>query len=104
MVVDFPAPLGPRNPCTSPVSTVRSSPSSARVRPKVLTRPDIDMASLMTSTLHSVHNFVNVKNYVDYRRAGRGGGDPVRGAVRGRVHRCRDAAHRLAHLRLPARH
>ena len=32
-VVVLPAPLGPRNPWTSPVRTVMSSPSSARVRP-----------------------------------------------------------------------
>ena len=38
MVVDLPAPLGPRKPWTSPGVTVRSSPSSARVAPKVLTR------------------------------------------------------------------
>ena len=33
IVVVFPAPLGPRNPCTSPGRTERSSPSRARVRP-----------------------------------------------------------------------
>ena len=32
MVVDFPAPFGPRNPCTSPAATDRSRPSRARVR------------------------------------------------------------------------
>src|SRR3954454_5993975 len=37
MVVDFPAPLGPRNPCTSPGCTTRSSPSRARAAPNVLT-------------------------------------------------------------------
>ena len=44
MVVVLPAPLGPRNPCTSPVRTSRSSPSRARVGPKVLTSPEIKIA------------------------------------------------------------
>src|SRR5215204_333909 len=44
MVVVLPAPLGPRNPCTSPVRTSSSSPSRARVGPKVLTSPEIEMA------------------------------------------------------------
>ena len=34
MVVDLPAPFGPRNPAMSPGATVRSRPSSALVRPK----------------------------------------------------------------------
>src|SRR6202012_2156313 len=34
IVVDFPAPLGPRKPCTSPSRTVNSRPSSARTEPK----------------------------------------------------------------------
>src|SRR5215211_9127294 len=44
MVVVLPAPLGPRNPCTSPVRTSSSSPSRARVGPKDLTSPEIEMA------------------------------------------------------------
>ncbi len=44
MVVVFPAPFGPRNPWTSPVPTVRSSPSSARAAPNVFTSPVIAMA------------------------------------------------------------
>ena len=40
IVVDFPAPLGPRKPCTSPRWTSRSSPSSAAKSPKRLTRPE----------------------------------------------------------------
>jgi hypothetical protein len=47
IVVDLPEPLGPRNPCTSPVPTVRSSPSSARVGPNVLTRPEVSIAAGM---------------------------------------------------------
>src|SRR5687767_14299520 len=36
--VDLPAPLGPRNPSTSPRSTEKDTPSTARLGPKVLTR------------------------------------------------------------------
>src|SRR5215203_6336745 len=50
-VVDLPAPLGPRKPCTSPLFTDRSSPSSARVLPNVLTRPETEMASLSFMSL-----------------------------------------------------
>ncbi len=46
MVVVFPAPLGPRKPCTSPVCTVKSSPSRARVLPNVLTSPSARIASV----------------------------------------------------------
>src|SRR5687767_9560259 len=38
MVVDLPAPLGPRKPSTSPRSTVKETSSTARLAPKVLTR------------------------------------------------------------------
>ena len=38
MVVDLPAPLGPRKPSTSPRSTVNEMSSTARLRSKVLTR------------------------------------------------------------------
>src|SRR5688572_27352280 len=41
MVVDFPAPLGPRKPSTSPRSTVKEMPSTARLVPKALTRLSI---------------------------------------------------------------
>ena len=44
MAVDFPAPLGPRKPCSSPGSTARLSPSRARTGPKVLTRSRSSMA------------------------------------------------------------
>ena len=50
MVVDLPEPFGPRKPCTSPVRTVRSSPSRARTRPKVLTTPFISIAGLPVMT------------------------------------------------------
>ena len=45
MVVDLPAPLGPRKPVMSPGATVRSRPSSALVRPKDFDRPRISTAS-----------------------------------------------------------
>ena len=38
MVVDLPAPFGPRKPSTSPRSTLNDTPSTARLAPKVLTR------------------------------------------------------------------
>src|SRR4051794_35351511 len=72
-VVDLPAPLGPRKPCTSPVSTVRSRPSSARVRPKFLTSPDTEIAAVMTPKLHRFHKVLNIKNpinWCDLRRRG----------------------------------
>src|SRR5436853_7678792 len=41
MVVDLPAPLGPRKPSTSPFSTVNEMPSTARLGPKAFTRLSI---------------------------------------------------------------
>jgi len=38
MVVDLPAPLGPRKPRTSPRSTLNEMPSTARLVPKDFTR------------------------------------------------------------------
>src|SRR3954470_11743291 len=38
MVVDFPAPLGPRKPSTSPRSTENEIPSTARLEPKNLAK------------------------------------------------------------------
>src|SRR3982751_942077 len=38
MVVDLPAPFGPRKPSTSPRSTLNEMPSTARFRPKAFTR------------------------------------------------------------------
>src|SRR3954470_22918162 len=38
MVVDLPAPLGPRKPSTSPRSTLNETPSTARFAPNVFTR------------------------------------------------------------------
>ena len=65
----MPAPLGPRKPCTSPVLTVMSRPSSARVGPKVLTRPDTEIAVaaiaaiVFTSYTHFKF-FVKIHNHV----------------------------------------
>src|SRR5258708_7925490 len=39
MVVDLPAPLGPRKPSTSPLVTVRSIPDTAVIEPNFLLRP-----------------------------------------------------------------
>src|SRR6266851_9774287 len=38
IVVDFPAPFGPRKPSTSPRSTENDTPSTARFGPKVFTK------------------------------------------------------------------
>lgn len=43
IVVVFPEPLGPRNPCTSPVETARFNPSRALVWPKLLTRLETEI-------------------------------------------------------------
>ena len=45
-VVVFPAPFGPRTPKISPWRTSRSTPSTARSRPKVLTRPTASIAAV----------------------------------------------------------
>src|SRR5258706_254668 len=47
MVVDLPAPLGPRNPNTSPLPTSKETPSTARFGPKDLLR----FSTLITLTL-----------------------------------------------------
>src|ERR1035437_5701946 len=44
IVVVLPAPLGPRNPNTSPLATSKSTPRTARTSPKVLMRPRTAMA------------------------------------------------------------
>src|SRR5437667_12479383 len=55
IVVDLPAPLGPRKPCTSPVLTARSRPSSARVRPNDLYRPDTEIALVILPKVRFFH-------------------------------------------------
>ena len=50
IAVVLPAPLGPRRPTSSPRPTVRLSPSSAVVRPKVLTIPSSSMTGVDPST------------------------------------------------------
>ena len=62
MVVDFPAPFGPRKPWISPASTVRSSPSRAMVRPNRFCRPRVLITVLMRVMLRPIHNFVNTAN------------------------------------------
>jgi hypothetical protein len=44
MTVVLPAPLGPSRLYTTPVSTARSTMSTARVSPKALTRSDVSIA------------------------------------------------------------
>src|SRR3954462_15679429 len=43
MVVDLPAPLGPRNPSTSPFPTLRSRPATAVIGPKRFISPAISI-------------------------------------------------------------
>src|SRR6266436_5259091 len=49
MVVDLPAPFGPRNPSTSPLPTSKETPSTARFGPKDLLR----FSTLITLTLQT---------------------------------------------------
>jgi hypothetical protein len=49
MVVDLPAPFGPRKPSTSPLPTSNETPSTARLGPKDLLR----FSTLITLTLQS---------------------------------------------------
>src|SRR5574341_2326195 len=41
MVVVFPEPFGPRKPTTSPRSTAKDTPSTARLAPNALTKPSM---------------------------------------------------------------
>jgi len=43
MVVDLPAPFGPRNPVTTPGSTTKLSPSTAVLSPYRLVKPSISI-------------------------------------------------------------
>src|SRR6478672_2054625 len=72
-VVDLPAPLGPRKPCTSPWFTSRSSPSSARTLPKFFTRPRAETTGPVgLETMPSSYaNFQNFLNVVESRHARR---------------------------------
>src|SRR5881628_3773249 len=51
MVVDLPAPLGPRNPSTSPLPTSKETPSTARFDPKDLLR----FSTLITGPLQNTY-------------------------------------------------
>src|ERR671934_1688428 len=48
-VVDFPQPLGPRSVNSSPSSTEKLTPSSARWSPKILTRFSTSISGIVTS-------------------------------------------------------
>src|SRR5215469_8428004 len=52
MVVDLPAPLGPRNPSTSPRSTEKETPSTARLVPNILVKfSTLIISSVVNSTV-----------------------------------------------------
>src|SRR3981189_3486701 len=50
MVVDLPAPLGPRNPSTSPLPTSKETPSTASFGPKDLLRFSTLITALLQNT------------------------------------------------------
>ena len=50
MVVDLPAPFGPRKPSTSPRSTLNETPSTARLAPNVFTRFSMRIMELPTDS------------------------------------------------------
>src|ERR1700749_1962240 len=51
MVVDFPAPFGPRNPVTTPGFTTKLSPSTAALSPYRLVRPSTSIMCVLFSSL-----------------------------------------------------
>src|SRR4051812_25399462 len=111
MVVDLPAPFGPRKPCTSPESTSRSRPSRAWVRPNDLCSPETVIAFVMLRNVRCFQKFVklrkHVKSWIDWwddgsSEAGSGGGLEVRGGLRGTARRGRDATDAGPGLRGPA--
>src|SRR5258708_10598958 len=51
IVVDLPAPLGPRNPSTSPFPTSKETPSTARFGPKDLLR----FSTLLIAPLQNIY-------------------------------------------------
>ena len=52
MVVDFPAPFGPRNPSTSPLLTLNDTRSTARMGPKDLLSAFASIIGLETLLKH----------------------------------------------------
>src|SRR5262245_7323333 len=74
MVVDLPAPLGPRKPSTSPRSTVKEMSSTARFAPNVLTRFSI----LIMFEGRNYRKTSELDNHASSRPAGRVRPVPVR--------------------------
>src|SRR3981081_3688857 len=71
MVVDLPAPLGPRNPSTSPLPTSKETPSTARFGPKDLLR----LSTLITAPLQNPYKDLHGPAKVPCRgRRNRAGG------------------------------
>src|SRR3982074_1569220 len=60
IVVVFPAPLGPRNPNTSPVATSKSTPRTAWMSPKVLTSSRTTIAGVSVRPWPAAPWFANV--------------------------------------------
>src|SRR5665647_217445 len=68
IVVDLPAPLGPRKPWTSPGATSRSSPSRARTGPKVLVSASVRMTGW--AVLMGCYSFRGALNAPSASRSG----------------------------------
>src|SRR3954467_34536 len=88
MVVDLPAPFGPRKPKSSPVATVRSMPRTASTCSNVLTRPLASTAGGRSSEVspEEIPNFVRVtasafSNTVRVSRVPISRNDVVRAAI-----------------------
>src|SRR5689334_9693251 len=71
MVVVLPAPLGPRNPNTSPLATSKSTPRTALISPKSFWSP------LTTIALAGRSPFPAIRSYVTKSLIGLLGEDPV---------------------------
>src|SRR6202451_3525193 len=54
IVVDFPAPFGPRKPVTTPGSTTKLSPSTAVLSPYRFVKPSISIMSYLPSLVADV--------------------------------------------------
>src|SRR3954463_3895793 len=72
IVVDLPAPFGPRKPWISPAATVRSRPFRATVWPNRFSRPRVLITADMRGIVRRVHAFVNVLKSVNRSRRRRG--------------------------------
>ena len=66
-VVDLPAPLGPRKPCTSPAATSKSSPSRAVTDPKRFTTPLISTTLPIVNKVRRINGPVPLQKVLVFR-------------------------------------